>query len=252
MATTVFTVAQIAATAYSAYSASKAADEQSEAIEKAAESTEEWQIYLQKFEEKKYDEAERFRNLAYKEGNLQYQQAQKLLPMYTEETMATYPSTMDLLRKDVLRPPGTSELFKQGVGNIAAGLAPYGVSPKGSAFGRMYSNLLAQDIESTRQGRFQLAGYGTQPSMQSISPETGYPDFSGATSAQSDLANLMGMQGATQAGLYSAQSKYASQLPAYFNLLQNQWGNLGGGTTFSSNVPAQGTPVTSGGGYLTY
>ncbi len=220
MATTVITVAQLAVAAYSAYSASQAADEESEAIEKAAESTESWQKYLVALEEKKDDEAARFRDLAYKEGKLQYQQAQKLLPMYTKETMATYPSTMKLLREDVLREPGTSALFQQGVGNIAAGLAPYGASPKGSAFGRMYSNLLAQDIESTRQGRFTLAGFGTQPSMQGISPETGYPNMSNATQAQSDLSNLIGMQGATQAGMYRSYGQMAQQLPMYYSLLQ--------------------------------
>jgi hypothetical protein len=212
------------------------ADEQSEAIEKAAESTEEWQKYLVALEEKKYDEAARFRDLAYEQANLTYQQAQQLTPMYTKETMATYPQTMEMLRQDVLREPGTSELFKRGVGNISAGLAPFGISPNSSAFNRMYTDLLGQDIENVRQSRFKLAGYGTQPSTANVSATTGYPDMSAASQAQGNYASLIGAQGAVQGGLYGSLGQTATQMPLYYSLLQNMNSNTG----------------QQGGGYGTY
>src|SRR4030042_4195170 len=146
------------------------------------------------------------RELARKEAGLKLGTEEALLPMYTKETMATYPQTMGLLREDVLREPGTSQLFQQGVGNIAAGLAPYGASPKGTAFQRMYTNLLGQDIENTRQARFQLAGYGTQPVTSGLYPTTGYGESAqwGGLSAQSstNVSELLQNQSTNQMNMY--------------------------------------------------
>lgn len=240
-------------TAVGGYLSYKGSEKQSQSIEKAAQSTEAWQKYLVALEERKYDDAARFRNIAYSTARLQLQQAEQVYPELTKAFLATYPSTMGLLRQDVLREPGTSQLFQQGVGNIAAGLAPYGVSPKGSAFQRMYTNLLGQDIENVRQDRFKLAGLVSgQPFTPNISPETGYPNMSAAGAAQSDYASLLGTQGAVTGGMYGSLGQTVQQLPMYYSLMKYLNPSGGGNVTFPGNVPAQGTPVTSGGGYLTY
>lgn len=182
-------------------------DAEEEAV-KVQKKTAEWQKNMA---ERIWAETEPSRRIADEEARLKLGTEQALLPMYTKETMKTYPETMGLLRQDVLRKPGTSALFQQGVGNIAAGLAPYGVSPKGSAFGRMYTDLLARDIESTRQGRFQLAGYGTSPSSTGLSPTTGYG------------------QGIQMAGLYGQSATNISELlQARSTNQQNLYGDLFG------------------------
>lgn len=197
--------------------------EQADKLEKAGKIEEANNLREWALQKQMWDETAPARRTAQQEADLKLAQEKILYPMYTKETMATYPSTMDLLRKDVLREPGTSALFKEGVGNIAAGLAPYGVSPKGSAFGRMYTDLLARDIESTRQGRFQIAGYGTQPTTTGYSPTMGMGEagqmagYAGQSGSQ--YANLLTQQGANIGGMYGTLGQTAVQMPMYMSML---------------------------------
>ena len=78
------------------------ADEQSEAIEKAAQSTENWQKYLVNLEERKYDEAERFRNLAFNEAKMKVgamRTAMPLLKQYATSEPGTSPQYQTALRR---------------------------------------------------------------------------------------------------------------------------------------------------------
>lgn len=234
----------IATTAIGAGASIYAANKQSDAVKKAAKSTENWQKYLVAFEERKYDEAERFRNLAYQEGRMKIGAMRTALP---------------LLKQYATSEPGTSPAYqtalRRGTESVMSNLAPYGLtksSVAGEGVGELTGSLLSSDWQNILNTQRALAGYQT-----GFSPETGYPNMSTAGIAQGNLADLMTAQGANTAGLYGSLGQTVQQLPMYYSLLKymNQpSGGIGGGNAkFSSSIPAQGTPVTSGGGgYLIY
>lgn len=189
------------------------AKEQTGALEDAAQSTENWQKYLVAFEEKKYEEARRFRDLAYEEASIK---------------LETLKGTMPLLREDLLKLPESAREFyalagRRGTEDIMRNLAPFGLSPESSTVGRAVGGLQeglsaieARDLVGQEQFRISsmLNLLGQTPT--GVSPQTGYPDFSGASAAQSNIANLMVGQGAVTGGLYGSYGQTISQLPLLF------------------------------------
>jgi len=207
------------------------ADEQSEAIEKAAKSTENWQKYLVNLEKRKYDEAERFRNLAFNEAKM------KVRAMRT---------AMPLLKQYATSEPGTSPQYqtalRRGTQSMMQNLAPYGLtksSVTGEGMGELTGSLLSADWQNILNTQKALAGYQT-----GISPETGYPNMGAAGQAQSDYSSLIGAQGAVQGGLYGSLGQTAQQLPMYYSLMNYMNQPSGGGNVnFPSLLPQRGTPV---------
>src|SRR3972149_658922 len=166
------------------------ADEQSEAIEKAAQSTENWQKYLVNLEERKYDEAERFRNLAFNEAKMKVGGMKTAVP---------------LLKQYATSEPGTSPQYqtalRRGTQSMMQGLAPYGLtnsSVTGEGMGELTGSLLSTDWQNILNTQKALAGYSPN-----VSPTTGseYSNLlSGASQAQGNLADLYTSQGAVQGG----------------------------------------------------
>jgi len=192
------------------------ADEQSEAIEKAAKSTENWQKYLVNLEKRKYDEAERFRNLAFNEAKM------KVGAMRT---------AMPLLKQYATSEPGTSPQYqtalRRGTQSMMQNLAPYGLtksSVTGEGMGELTGSLLSADWQNILNTQKALAGYQT-----GISPETGYPNMGAATQAQGQYSDLLTSGGAVQGGLYGSLGQDLTRMPYYYNLLKQMGGSGGTG-----------------------
>jgi hypothetical protein len=184
--------------------------EQSKAIEKAAQQTESWQDYLVALEERRYDDAARFRNIAYKTAQLQLggmKTAMPLMQQYAKATPGTSPAYQNALR--------------MGTRSLMSNLAPYGLSPSsstaGQATGELGANLLATDWQNILNTQKALAGYAPNASPTQGAEYMGLLGQAG--SAQSDVSNLLGMQGATKGGMYGNLGNMAMQMPLYYSLL---------------------------------
>lgn len=221
------------------------AKEQTDALENAAQSTENWQKYLVAFEEKKYEEARRFRDLAYDEASIK---------------LETLKGTMPLLREGISKLPESAREFyalagERGTADIMRNLAPYGLSPESSTVGRAVGGLQeglsameARDLVGQEQFRMNamLSLLGQTPT--GVSPQTGYPDFSGATAAQGNLANLAVGQGAVTGGLYGSYAQTLSQLPLLFAGAGGAGGIPPGATSYGGGSWGRSTPLPITGG----
>lgn len=221
------------------------AEAQKDATEDAAASTADWQRYLIALENRKYDDAAKFRDLAFAEGQTLVNTMQRNIPQ---------------IEADIAKQPeSASEYYKlmgkRGTEDIMSNLAPYGLtksSVAGKAIGTMQEGLSAaeaKDLININQtkiaNRMGLIGKPT-----GFSPTTGYPDMSGASAAQQNVAQLGVAGGAVQAGLYGSIGQTAAQIPAYYNMGKSAgwWG--GGGTAATTYGTTSGTGVAQYGDYF--
>ncbi len=200
---------------------------QSDAIEKAAESTENWQNYLVAFEERKYDEAAKFRDLAYQEAS---------------QTLAMQTRQMSLVEQDIADLPQSAREYyslaaTRGTEDIISNLAPYGLSPAsstaGKAVGLMQEGLSAQEAKDLiSQKQFQIQSrLGLLGKSTGATAETGYSaNLAGGTQAQGLLSDLYTTEGAVTGGLYGSIGQTITQLPLYYQLY-NMLGKTGTTTT---------------------
>ncbi len=201
------------------------AETQKDAIEDSAAMTADWQKYLIALEQRKYDDAAKFRDLAYKEGQTLVGALERQVPLIEEELSKA--------------PEYAKEYYdlasKRGTEDIMSNLSSYGLaksSVSGKAIGTMQEGISAQEAKdliaqrqwqtSTRMG---LIGRPT-----GFNPAQGYGDYmSGASQAQSDISQLTVAGGAVQAGLYGSIGQTAAQIPAYYNMGKGLgwWGGAG-------------------------
>lgn len=120
--------------------------------------------------------------------------------------------------EDLMRPPGTNALFQEAVGNLAASLSRYGLSPDSSAFARGSADLLARDIEDVRSKRLMAAQFGST-GVQEASNLLGM-----AGGAATNISNLQASQGAVQGGLYGSIGQSIAQAPFAAALLSGAFG----------------------------
>lgn len=228
------TIAILGSAAIGAGASVYGASKQSKALEKAAESTENWQKYLIALEEKRYDEAARFRDLAFEEAQLKFETFQETLPLLQESIART--------------PESAREAFalagRRGTEDIMRNLAPFGLAPGSSTAGRAVGTMQeglagmeARDLIGQRQFQTSamLSLLGRTP--LGVSPTTGAGSglLSGAGQAQGNLANLFASQGAVSGGLYGSLGQTFGQLPLLYQLLRG-----GGGAGAGQILPASG------------
>lgn len=187
----------------------KGAEKQSESIEEAAKQTESWQDYLVALEERRYDDAAKFRQIAYQTAKLQLGAMQTAVP---------------LLKQYATSEPGTSPAYqtalRRGTESMMSNLAPYGLtksSVTGKGMGELTGSLLSADWENILNTQKALAGMtpGASPTQG-----TEYQGLlSGASQAQGQYSDLLTAGGATQYGLYGNLGQQATQMPMYYSLM---------------------------------
>ena len=142
------------------------------------------------------------------EGALDFQQNLTLQllaegkPLREAQTEASLRS-LELLRGDIEREPGTGPLFtsalERGTESIFSNLAPFGLtdsSTAGTAVGRFGADLTAADMAQLTSDRFRLAGFG--PNLTGL----GVGQAGGTANAFGNVADLQLLSGVNQANLF--------------------------------------------------
>lgn len=121
-----------------------------------------------------------------------------------------YQQSLELIGKDVLRTPGTGELFRRGLqtgtNTVTANLSRYGIDPSSGvgqrALAELSGGLLASDIQNIRNARFQLLGGNKPTAVNTLSTAVGLLGQAGNTAA--NRANLIAQEGAVKGGFYGS------------------------------------------------
>ncbi len=187
----------------------KGAEKQTDALEEAARGTKDWQNYLIALEERRYNDAKRFRDLAYREA---------------ETLVGTLERQIPLIEQDISEMPETAREYyalasERGTEDIMSSLSPFGLaksSVSGKAVGTMQEGLSAieaQDLIKQKQWQTSIRmGLIGRPTGINPSVGSGGNYISAASGAQQNLSNLTVGKGAVKGGLYGSYGSTLSQL----------------------------------------